>query len=491
MTSMAGPAATIGGPDPATEIFFTIGAGAGGDGSSSRQCVVLGEGVAAGSGGDDTISEILASATDAEAFFGVNSPGAYMAHLLFDMNPFTNMRCARMAPNAGAAATEDVVFAGTASSTGEFTLDVGGHLITIPVISGELHTVIDARLIQRWNARTGIDRPPVTASAGVAGTVAMTATVGGDLLNSCRLVQVVTGNEPGTMTMTPGAAVLSAGAGAYSTTAIFVALASVRTPLLVSQFDSTTLGAPAVLATKNHCVAVSNPQDQLWSNMVNAETGADTGAIGILVDVYDDERARVIGGINNLSLSMLMAADYAGGISLTNDLPLPRKGVVLKHVRVPASADVMSKAERIAALNAGWCPIKKVGDQMVITRYILSRYDLGVVDAGAIDVLDYIATRFLAAFDALGPVKINPGPGEVGGDNVIDLDGIQSIVESELIHVSDEDGFLYDLKPHLATIVTTYEGGGLVKVSIPDSCLKVTPGLQNSIITGNHRVDAA
>jgi phage tail sheath gpL-like len=491
MTSMA-TATTIGGPDPATEIAFVIGAGSGGDGSSSRQIVILAEGTPGGTGGDDEVSGVLATAGDCETYFGPQSPGAYMAHAIFDINPFANVRCARVKPIAVGAgevkATANVVFAGgPATSTGTFTLDVGGHLINIPVVSGETDATVGARLQQLWNSRTGVDRPPVTASGGGA-TIAMTSTVVGTLMNSCRLVRVTTGNEPGGMTMTPSATTLTGGLTAgYSLTAIFTALANVRTPLLVSEWDS----AAEVLLIKNHCVTKSNPQDQLWSNMVNAETGATTSAITTLVDAYDDERARTIGGINNRSLSMLIAADYAAAISSSNDLPLPVNGVPLKHVRVPADADIMGKAERIAALNGGWCPIKEVDGQMVVTRYIISRYDLGVVDAGAIDVLDYLATRFAATFAALGPVKVIPVGSEGGGENTITLDGIQSLVEADLIHVQEEDGFLYDVKPNLAQIATTYEGGGLVRVQIPDSCLKVTPGLHNTIIEGTHRVDAA
>jgi len=477
----------IGGPDPAVEIGFSLSAGTGGDGSSNRQCVILAEGVAAGTGGDDEVSGVLATASACQDYFGINSPGAYMAHVLFDSNPFANVRCARVKPlSASAVASEDVVFAGTASSTGEWTIDVGGHLITVPVVNGEAHTVVGARFELLWNARTGADRPPVTAT-DTAGTVAMDATVMGTLMNSCRLVKVTTGNEPGTMTCTPGAAVLSSGAGTYTLTAIFAALASVKTPLLVSEWDSAT--EVALIATD--VVTKSNPQDQLWSAMVTAESGANASAVSSAVNLYDDERARVIGGINNYSLSMLIAADYAAAISLTNNLALPRNGVVLKHVRVPASGDVTTKAERIAALNAGWCPLKEVDGQMVVTRYIMSRFDLGVVDANAIDILDYTATRFSNRFASLGPLNVVPVGEDIRGEDVITLDGISSIVEDELVHIEEEDGFFYDVKANLGQIVVTYDGGGQVTVSIPASCLKVTPGLHNVLIEGNHKVDNA
>jgi phage tail sheath gpL-like len=385
------------------------------------------------------------------------------------------------------------VFATAATSTGEFTIDIAGHLMTIPVVSGESIATVADRMETLWNARTGVDRPPITAVSDGVSTVTLTATVMGDLMNSARLVAVTTGNEPGGMTMTPSAATLAAGSGTYSLTAIFTALASVRTPLLVSEWDSSpNAGAGAeVLAIKNHCVTKSNPQDQLWSAMVCAETGADTGAIALLVDDYDDERARVIAGINNYSLPMLIAADYAGAISLTNNLVLPRNGVVLKHTRVPAAADVMSKAERIAALNAGWCPLKEVDGQMVVTRYIMSRYDLGVVDANAIDVLDYTATRFAARFAALGPLVVVPEGEDFRGEDAITLDGVQAIVEDELVHIEEEDGFYYDVKSNLNQITTTYDSGGQVTVKIPASCLKVMPGLHNVLIEGNHKVDNA
>jgi len=274
---------------------------------------------------------------------------------------------------------------------------------------------------------------------------------------------------------------------------MLTALESIRTPLLVSAWGSNETGSSGaeILLLKSHCVTKSNPQDQLWSAVVCGETGATVAAVSALVADYDDERARVWGAINNYSLDMLAAADYAGAISLTNNLALPRNGVVLKHVRAPATADIPTKAERIGALNAGWCPAKIVDGEQVVTRYIMSRFDLGVVDANAIDVLDYTATRFAARFALLGPVNVVPDGEVVRGDDKITLDGIQDLVEDELIHIENEDGFFYDVAGNLNEIVTTYEGGGEVKVRIPASCLKVTPGLHNVMVEGNHQVDNA
>jgi hypothetical protein len=67
MASMAS-VSFIGGPDPAVEIGFTLGAGSGGDGSATRQCVILAEGVAAGTGGDDEVSAVLATAGDCTCY---------------------------------------------------------------------------------------------------------------------------------------------------------------------------------------------------------------------------------------------------------------------------------------------------------------------------------------------------------------------------------------------------------------------------------------
>jgi phage tail sheath gpL-like len=365
-------------------------------------------------------------------------------------------------------------------------VSVLGHLVPVDVIVGDDAAAAGATLIAAVGKLQGPNRPPVAAS-GTA-TVAITANNYGTVYNGGPLEIVSQRGAAGISAVASGD--LAAGAGTEDYSSSLTALVSIRTPLLVSQFndaDGSTLALDDLL---DHVVAKSTPQIQLWSALVTAKSESRTNLV-TWADFFDDERSRPIGWDGMKHHPMAAAADYAAAISLTNNLILPRNGVVLKHMRAPAVASRFLKNDRIAALNGGLCPGKVVDEELVITRYVIGRYDLGVVDANSIDVLDYIAVTLAQDFAQLGPINVVPVGKDVKGDDKITLDGIQARVEDVLVRIQDEDGYLYDLEDNLNLIVTTYLGGGGVSVRIPKQCLRVVPGLHNVQVEGNHEVDAA
>ena len=492
----------LGGPDPAVEIGFTLGAGAGSDQSAERAIYVMAEGNGGGTGVAGDVEGPFADANEAEDFFGGaawathlgTSPGAWLCHLIFDMNPNAVVYGVYVAPLATTTkASNTIVFATTATGAGVCDLNLLGCPVSVEIALDDTPTVVGDALVAAFELLSGPNLPPLHLS-NAAGTVTVEFTNKGTQPNGAPLEKIgITSGIGMTCTVTGN---LATGAGTDVLTTPLAAIAGLRTPLLVGMWNDANGTTGMLDLIRIHCNTKSNPQDQLWSKFVTAKTDTRSNIVSwwATVDTNDTERGHAIGWTGARQWWPMMAADYAAAIASTDNLVLPINGTDLKHCSwfPPAATNRHNRTDRVTMLRGGVCPGRVVDEKVTVTRYIMGRFDLGVVDGNAVDVLDYLAVDLAATFANLGPQNIVPAGSVAYGDDKITLDQLQGMVVDRLYYMEREKGYLYDLtEANVKLITTTYLGGGAVKVKIPKQCLQVVPGLHNIEVEGNHQVDAA
>ena len=150
--------------------------------NTEQRLLFVGQKVAAGTApGGGLVENILTNGED--ALFGANSMLAGMIRSARAQNPVTRFDAIPLDDaGGGVAATGTVVFAGTATESGEFIITVGSandYVFSVGVTSGDTATVVGDALAAAITANTDI---PVSA-ANVTGTVTLTADNDGTLGN--------------------------------------------------------------------------------------------------------------------------------------------------------------------------------------------------------------------------------------------------------------------------------------------------------------------
>lgn len=491
-----------GGPKPKVEIEISLTAAVGMPSTSDRRTMYLmgPMGATAPGGTVDTVSALpFSSASDADDHFGttVGCPtlAGYMAYQLFG---YKNAKTGKAKcpvygigltpPAGGTARIIGITFATTSTAAGTWTLQLWGHEWDVVVASGQTAIEQATSCVTAFNALTGENRPPFTASngAGANPIVLLTAATKGLDYNGGGFGTVY---DPGITTTVAwaGAGVAPGvlGAGVYTTTTAEANLASTALRQLVPSFnDDTTVELLIDLVNEN-----SDATNMLGSRLILALEGDAATAVAAAAAMDNDDTERVSFAVCDGSNSHAshIAAEFAAMRASEPHLARSMDGLSFDTVAIPTDAgDRYTATEQVVLLEGGCSPVilPPGGKSMTMCRDVSVRTDLGVMDAALIDVLDYVRDYWA------GLIATNLDRASIVSDTAV-MPPVGHVTRpkdiSSLLRSGAEDlelaGYLTNVETHWEDVVIELTGS-TVKVLVPT---EMVPQLHNVMI----RIDSA
>lgn len=416
---------------PRKAIEEQYNASAGGAVTGLRDICIMGDGLAAGTGSANEVSDFFADADAGVSFFGEGSFGAFYVRQTYRGGKLKGrVRGCFLAEPAGAAATQIVAFTNDSTSSGTFSFNIAGAIVIFSVDSGAGESDIAAAMVAAFNALAADAKPPCSAASAIQGAgpaynVTFTMANKGAISNTAPCYQIVTGLEPtGTTVVVNGVVFgldadgLGAVAGTlYPTiTTALSNLSTVETPILVQPSNETPDGS-----TKNsdltlaHINSKCDAEHMMRGAVVTAicATVANSVSWVAALDDSDAERYRVA----TIALDPTTASPgtwapaaacyVANAIAQQLDPAHPFANVSLPYmIKPPASGDVLTNAEIDTLIEGGVCPIqydvKRQRNLLVIG--IGARLFSGEPQPWAVvDTTDYYRDLLLDNLDAAFP----------------------------------------------------------------------------------------
>ena len=368
---------------PRKAIEEQYNASAGGAVTGLRDICILAEGLAAGTGSANEVSDYFADADAGVAFFGSGSFGAFMVRQAYRGGKLKGrVRGCFLTEPAGVAATGKVNFTTASTSSGTFSFNIAGALVVFSVESGTSVVDIAAAMVTAFNELDVDAAPPCTAASAIQGagpSYTATFTMGnkGVIGNFAPTYQIVTGLEPsGTTVLVDGVCfglntnTLGSVAGTlYPTlTTALSNLSTVETPILVHAGfetpDGSTKNADLLLA---HINTKCDGEHMMRGCVVTClcTTVALSVSWVAALDDSDAERYRTASIPLNPATaspgtwSMAMACYVANAIAQQLDPAYPFANVALPYaIAPPASGDVLTNDEIDTLIEGAVTPIQ-------------------------------------------------------------------------------------------------------------------------------------
>ncbi len=270
---------------PYAAVETDLKSGARGLPNRKRKLLLLAHKTSSGTADANKPYQIFSEA-QARTLFGEGSWVSVMAQAALKVDkriPLYGMAYAE--GGAAVAASNTIVFTGTATGAGTVSVWIGGRLVRAGVQTGDAATAVGDAVAAAINAATNL---PVTA-ANATGTVTLTARCKGPEGNTIRYRSE---NTAAGITATDTANVLASGATAGDPTTALTTIQAERFDFIALGSDDSTAAA----AVEAHQVARSNPLEQLWGEALCGSVGNQTAAT-TLASALDDYRAQVGWGV--------------------------------------------------------------------------------------------------------------------------------------------------------------------------------------------------
>lgn len=385
-------ASSIKSPGIFLEVLFGVGAASAAD--APVDVLIVGHQLPTATATANTVFAAN-SPDDVADVCGAGSEIHLMAKAAFKANPTVTLYVLPLAePGGGTAATESIVFSGTASADGTVTVMIRGESIEVAVPSGT--TAAQAAALIETAIEDQTDWP-VTASVATA-TVTITAKTKGTRGNN---ITCGSSGTVGGLTITHIAGTtLSGGATADTiTTAVANIAPTTYDRIAVAHDDATTLGtwrtalrtqAGPTIGSRQQLVFASR---DTYANVVTLATGRNEARMQCVWHyASDDTPAEVAAAV---------AAHRANAESIDRAHPFSvQHGDVIVGLRPQRSeADWPTTTELMNALNNGVTPLQVLADGTVgihrgiTTRSLdaLSNPNYAVLDTSKVTVPDFIA----------------------------------------------------------------------------------------------------
>lgn len=325
------------------------------------------------------------SDVEAAKLFGDGSVAHLMARAAIIANPYIYLTVMGVRDEAAStAASGSVALAGTATSAGVLTVQVGTAIVRVAVAKGDTAAATATALAAAINAVRNL---PVTATAAT-GTVTLAARNKGTLGNVIPLVAQSTAAE---LTAT-----VTAMAGGQTDPDLKPALAAVHNAghnVLITPYAT----QEALTALRDHLESVSHALEQ-------------RGAVGVCADTSTLSKATTLTGQVNAgritcallpgtaSLPWEVAAAYGAVIASEEDPARPLNTLALKGIAPPPAEKRLGRMEQETALRNGVTPLEVgPGETVQIVRSITTYTrdaqgieDIALLDLTTIRTLDYV-----------------------------------------------------------------------------------------------------
>ncbi len=407
-------------PRKIAEIAYQQGSG--GSAAGYKKIYIPGEILATGSMSNGDIEDIF-TPEDAAAKFGAGSFGAWYAAQVFRGGKLLcRVAAVGVSEPAGVAATQQYVFATSATSNGVFTVNVAGAVFSFSVESGDNVTAIGDAMVAAFDLLSIDEKPPFTP-VNAAGTVTVTANNKGAIANSAPSYKIVTGEEPTGTTLTVGGVCFGLGGGAivagtlYPTlTTALANLTTVVTPCIVNPWDETPDGS-------------TKPAD-LWRAHIETKCAAEVGHRGSVIgsstktsgtlvtdrgflDDDDGERYRMVVQAITIATNSpgtwhpSMGCYAANAWGSVIDPAHPFDNVSFPFMVTPPDAgDILTNAEVDVLLEAAMCPVNYDADRgrSLMVQGNSTRLFSGKPQRwGIVDSMDWLRYNYLINLTATFP----------------------------------------------------------------------------------------
>ena len=350
----------------------------------------------------------LDSGAQARALFGLGTIAAQMADYFIQANPYLAVDIIGV-PGAGGAvkATGGVTIGGAATAAGTLALYLQGVRVPVPVNSGDAAATVASNALATINALAGEDLADlcVTAAAGGAGVVALTAIHGGTLGNTLDIRINYQAGESTPAGLTVTIAPMTGGATDPSiATALSMVATSFYSDIVMCWVDANNVALlEAALVTR-----------------YNAMTKLDSHAYGVLDMTYGQALSnqatlncqyRSVMAVQNAPQPAWMwAASLAGvaSFSLADDPSLQLRNLALPGILAPAPGDRFPDTERNLLLESGISTFKVEVDGTVVLEKVVTEYTTsaaGVPDTAYHDIMaPKVASRI--RYDWIGYIDL-------------------------------------------------------------------------------------
>lgn len=351
-------------PRYVAELAFS--AAAGGSAAGYKKIYVMGERLSTGTMATNTVGTVpLTDADDAAAKFGAGSFGAWEAGQLFRGGGLK----ARVYPitvtePAGVAASQTYIFALNAAANGVWTVNVAGTVFSFAVEAGDTPTEVGDKFVTAFNSLDVDNKPPCTP-VNVAGTVTVTMNNKGAKGNTAPSYSIVTGQEPGTQTLTIATPVFAGGTLYPTLTTILAAMTTVVTPAIVHAWDESPDGSTKPMdLIRDHLITKCAAEVGMRGCMftVITKTSATCLTDRTALDDNDAERCR-LGCIaldtstNSPGTWHASAGPYLAKLwGIKTDIAAPYNNDAMQFmVKPPDSGDILETTEVDTLLEGGLC----------------------------------------------------------------------------------------------------------------------------------------
>ena len=380
---------------PGSYIEVLLGVGPASAGDAPRKVLLVGHMLAGGTATADTAYPIF-SEEDAKTLFGQGSELHRMVKAAFAAYKGVTLYGVGLTPpGGGTAASGDIVFAGTATADGTFTIEVAGELIEVAVADGEAAATIGTNVRDAINDLPDLPVAATLAVATVTCTARHTGTRGNNI--SLRSSGTVAGITP-----THHSGYLTSGAGADTLTSALAAVSPTRYHLIAICADDAT----GIASWRTHVNDNAAPEEGRRQQVVCATKDTLANAITLATGV-NAARAQVAWHYNADDAPSEVAASVAATRAFYEgrDPAAPMSqvhGTLVSPLRPqPVEADRPLSTETDSALNNGLTPITlDNAGNAYIGRSVTSRSqdsggapDYRVLDTSKVTATDYVADQ--------------------------------------------------------------------------------------------------
>lgn len=469
-------------PVPGRYIELDILSGATGRATGERRVYIMGSRVAAGTSSDNDVKSVnFNSWSDAQAWYGAGSEGAYQAAIAFlttggDRVPIYGVAL----PDAGGTKAQGTfTFANAATGTGSVKVRIGGLTITTTIASGDSITTIGDNLVADFNAVLAILKPPVTLTNAV-GVVTVEANNSGAHFNTFP-IEVIEITPGITTTCTADASTLGtaqAGVGDVTLTTALGKLTAIPTHYIAFSDYIQGDATKGLTALKNHMVTKGDGNNKLGGRVVAGSTDTLSNAVTLVAAVDSSDAERMILGWEEegKSWEAAMSASLAIQLASQTDATRPVNGLLHNMLVAQDPTKRPGKTSLKTALQGGITPMYAPDDTNVETcRCVVMRMDVMVpLDNATMETLDELRNRIDAKWAVrFVRFKIKETAEECYTAYCTTPDGVLAVA-IEVCREMEEEDKLQGVDDHVEAADAEYVSGGGCAVSLP---AEFVPGL--------------
>lgn len=353
--------------------------------ANAQEVLILGQRLAAGGVSALTPTRVFSDA-EAAAYFGQGSQLHRMVRAAIRANPHISITCLALDDAAASVvATGAATLAGTATSSGVATVQVGMDLVQVAVASGDTAAVVAAALKAQADQQPDL---PVLATVN-AGVLTLSAKHKGKLGNGIKIAASCTASG-----LTATAVAMASGDVDPDITNALATVASAGHNLIITPYADQV----SLTALREHLDFTGGPLEQRGAVGVYALTGTLASATTLAGQV---NHGRITGALlrGARRLPWEIAAAYGAVIASEEDPARPLNTLVLTGIGVPDVADRLTRTEQEVLLRNGVAPLEVGPDgtsvQIVraVTTYTVDPQgiqDVSLLDLTTIRTLDYV-----------------------------------------------------------------------------------------------------